>query len=182
LPTAGNGRGGLVTVTARTAIAVAAPSAATTATATATAAITATAATAAETTTTTAAAATAAEAAATTAAAEAALTRGALLARTRDVHGERTPAEVLAVEHFNGTLGFLGRRELDEGESAGTTGELVEHQVHVEDDTGARKVILNVTLHRLVGEIAHKQTVLIFHNNYDRFKHRVGICPRQNSD
>jgi hypothetical protein len=181
LPAAGNGRGGLVTVTARTAIAVAAPSAATTATATATAAITATAATAAETTPT-AAAATAAEAAATTAAAEAALTRGALLARTRDVHGERTPAEVLAVEHFNGALSFLGRRELDEGESAGTTGELVEHQVHVEDDTGARKVILNVTLHRLVGEIAHKQTVLIFHNNYDRFKHRVGICPRQNSD
>ncbi len=170
--------GRLVTVTARTAIAVAAPSAATTATATA--AITATAATAAETTT--AAAATAAEAATTTAAAEATLTRGALLAGTSDVHGERTPAEVLAVEHFNGALGFLGRRELDEGESAGTTGELVEHQVHVEDDAGARKVILNVTLHRLVGKIAHEQTVLIFHNNYDRFKHRVGICPRQNSD
>ena len=86
------------------------------------------------------------------------------------------------MEHVHGPLRLLGGGELNEGKAAGAARELVEHEVHVEDDTRASEVILDVPFHRLVGEIAHEQTVLIFHNDYDRFKHRVGICPGQNSD
>jgi hypothetical protein len=178
-PGRGKHREFLVTVATRASVAVPAPAAAAAATTTTTTtAITATTAAAAEATTPPAAAAEAATTTATTATtAEAALARCTFLAGTGDVHGERTSAEVLAMEHFHGPLRLLGGGELDEGEAAGAARELVEHEVHVEDDTRASEVILDVPFHRLVGEIAHEQTVLIFHNDCDRFKHRVGICP-----
>ena len=175
-PGRGKHREFLVAVATRASVAVPAPAAAA-ATTTTTTAITATTAAAAEATATTTSAAATAEAAATATTAEATLSRGTLLAGTGNVHGERAPTEVLAMEHFHGPLCLLGGGELDECEAAGAARELVEHEVHVEDDTRASEVILDVPFHRLVGEIAHEQTVLIFHNDCDRFKHRVGICP-----
>ena len=75
------------------------------------------------------AAPTTASATATTAAITAAFPLGAgstLLARTGDVHRQRTPFQFMAVEFFHAFLGLFATSHGDEGEAAGTTGELVE--------------------------------------------------------
>jgi hypothetical protein len=112
----------------------------------------------------TVAAATSATSATTEATATAAFTGGALFTRTRDVDGERPATEVLTVEHFDGALGLLSGGELDKREATGAAGELVEHQVDVQDDPGSGEVVLDVSLHRLVGQIAHEETILVVHN------------------
>lgn len=134
--------------------AAAAPSAAATTTTAETAATATAAATESTTTTTTAA----------TTETTATFTRGAIFAGAGDVHCQGASPEVLPVKHVHGALGFFGRGKLDEGEPAGTAGELVEHEVDVQDNTGSGEVVLDVSLHRLVGQIAHEETILVVHN------------------
>jgi hypothetical protein len=138
------------TAAATTAAATAAVSA--TAAATATAAVPATA----------AATAAATEATATT------TTGGALFTRTGNVDGQRTTTQILAVEHFHCAIGLIRSRELDEGETTGLSSHAVEHQVDIGDHTGRRKVILEVTFLRLVGQVSHKQTGIVIHTTFGR--------------
>ena len=176
---------GSVTIATAT---VAAPTAAAAATTTVAAATTTTAVTAPTTTTTTTAAAaattvaaTAAAAAATTTVATAATTTatttetaattttgGALFTRTGNVDSQRTTTKIFAVEQFHSTIGFVRRRELDEGKSAGLSSHAIKHQVDISDHTGRRKVILEVTFLRLVGQVSHKQTGIVIHTTFGR--------------
>jgi len=91
-------------------------------------------------------------------------TGSALFPWAGDVDREGAPADVLTVEHFDGALGFLRGRELDEGEAAGAARELVEHELDAQDGSSSSEVVLQVTLHRLVGQIAYKETILVVHN------------------
>ena len=157
------------TVAAAAATTVAAP-ATTTAAAAATAATAATtvAAAAAAATTTTVAATTTTTAAATTVAAATTTTGGALFTRTSNVDGQRTTTQIFAVEHFHSAIGFVCRRELDEGETTRLSSHAIEHQVDISDHTGRRKVILEVTFLRLVGQVSHKQTGIVIHMTFGR--------------
>ena len=147
---------------------VAAP--ATTAAAAATAATTtvAAAAAAAATTTVAATATTTTTAAAATVAAAATTTGGALFTGTSNVDGQRTTTQIFAVEHFHSAIGFVCRRELDEGETTRLSSHAIEHQVDISDHTGRRKVILEVTFLRLVGQVSHKQTGIVIHMTFGR--------------
>ena len=145
---------------AAAAAAITAPAAA----ATTAAATTTVAATAAAATTTTVAAATTA----TTTEAAAAAASGTLFTGTGDVHGQGTAAQILAVEHFHSAIGLVRSRELDERETAGLSGHAIEHQVDIGDHTGRRKVILEVTFLRLVGQVSHKQTGIVIHTTFGR--------------
>ena len=176
--------GGSVTIATAAIAAPAAATAAATATVAAAAATTTVAAPATTTTTAAAAAATtvaAAAAAATTtvaaattttaAATEAAATTttgGALFTRTSNVDGQRTTTQIFAVEHFHSAIGFVCRRELDEGETTRLSSHAIEHQVDISDHTGRRKVILEVTFLRLVGQVSHKQTGIVIHMTFGR--------------
>ena len=178
--------GGSVTIATATIAAPAAATAAATATVAAAAATTTvaapattTAAAAATTTTTVAAAAAAAAtttvaatttttAAATTVAAAATTTGGALFTGTSNVDGQRTTTQIFAVEHFHSAIGFVCRRELDEGETTRLSSHAIEHQVDISDHTGRRKVILEVTFLRLVGQVSHKQTGIVIHMTFGR--------------
>jgi hypothetical protein len=146
---------------------VAAP-ATTTAAAAAAAATTTVAAAAAAAATTTVAATTTTTAAATTVAAAATTTGGALFTGTGNVDGQRTTTQIFAVEHFHSTIGFVCRRELDEGETTRLSSHAIEHQVDISDHTGRRKVILEVTFLRLVGQVSHKQTGIVIHMTFGR--------------
>ena len=143
-----------VAAPATTAAAAAAATAATTVAAAAAAAATTSVATA-------AAATTATEAAATT-------TGGALFTGTGNIDGQRTTTQIFAVKEFHSTIGFVRRRELDEGESAGLSSHAIEHQVDIGNHTGRRKVILEVTFLRLVGQVSHKQTGIVIHMTFGR--------------
>jgi hypothetical protein len=127
---------------------------------------------------TTPAAATPAESTATTAT----FTGRTVLAGPGDVHGQGASPEVLALEHFHGALGFLRGREFDEGKSAGPTRELVEHEVDVQHYPSGREVVLDVALHRLVGQVAHEETILIFHNTNAASNTAWDPAPGQDSD
>jgi hypothetical protein len=144
---------------------VAAPA---TTTAAAAAATTTVAAAAAAAATTTVAATTTTTAAATTVAAAATTTGGALFTGTGNVDGQRTTTQIFAVEHFHSTIGFVCRRELDEGETTRLSSHAIEHQVDISDHTGRRKVILEVTFLRLVGQVSHKQTGIVIHMTFGR--------------
>src|SRR3989440_9761701 len=93
----------------------------------------------------------------------AARTRRALFARTRDVDGQLTALEFLAVKHFHRFVGFLRRGVLDEGKAARFAGKFVEHQVHRSDDACLGEVLLQVVFHRLVGEIAYEESGFVVH-------------------
>jgi hypothetical protein len=135
----------------------------------ATAATTTVAAAAAAAATTVAAATTAATtAAAATVAAAATTTGGALFTGTSNVDGQRTTTQIFAVEHFHSAIGFVCRRELDEGETTRLSSHAIEHQVDISDHTGRRKVILEVTFLRLVGQVSHKQTGIVIHMTFGR--------------
>jgi cell wall-associated NlpC family hydrolase len=161
---------------AATAAAATVAAAAATTTVAAPAATTATAAAAATTTVAAAAAAAAATTvattttttAATTEAAAATTTGGALFTGTGNVDGQRTTTQIFAVEHFHSTIGFVCRRELDEGETTRLSSHAIEHQVDISDHTGRRKVILEVTFLRLVGQVSHKQTGIVIHMTFGR--------------
>ena len=181
--------GGSVTIATATIAAPAAATAAATATVAAAAATTTvaapattTAAAAAAAATTVAAAAAAAAAttvaatttttpttpAAATVAAAATTTGGALFTGTSNVDGQRTTTQIFAVEHFHSAIGFVCRRELDEGETTRLSSHAIEHQVDISDHTGRRKVILEVTFLRLVGQVSHKQTGIVIHMTFGR--------------
>ncbi len=100
----------------------------------------------------------------TTTTTEAAFTGRTLFPGAGDVDGERPAAEFLAMEQVHSSLGFFGRGELDKGKTAGAARELVEHEVDVQNDSGSGEVVLQVILHRLVGQIAHEETILVVHN------------------
>jgi hypothetical protein len=158
--------------TATAAVAAAAATTTVAAPATTTAAAAAAAATttvaAAAAATTTVAATTTTTAAATTVAAAATTTGGALFTGTGNVDGQRTTTQIFAVEHFHSTIGFVCRRELDEGETTRLSSHAIEHQVDISDHTGRRKVILEVTFLRLVGQVSHKQTGIVIHMTFGR--------------
>jgi hypothetical protein len=160
---------------AATAAAATVAAAAATTTVAAPAATTATAAAAATTTVAAAAAAAATTVATTTTtttaateAAAATTTGGALFTGTGNVDGQRTTTQIFAVEHFHSTIGFVCRRELDEGETTRLSSHAIEHQVDISDHTGRRKVILEVTFLRLVGQVSHKQTGIVIHMTFGR--------------
>jgi hypothetical protein len=152
------------TVAAAAATTTVAAPAATTATAAATTTVAAAAAAAAATTVAT----TTTTTAATTEAAAATTTGGALFTGTGNVDGQRTTTQIFAVEHFHSTIGFVCRRELDEGETTRLSSHAIEHQVDISDHTGRRKVILEVTFLRLVGQVSHKQTGIVIHMTFGR--------------
>ena len=103
-----------------------------------------------------------------TEAAAATTTGGALFTGTGNVDGQRTTTQIFAVEHFHSTIGFVCRRELDEGETTRLSSHAIEHQVDISDHTGRRKVILEVTFLRLVGQVSHKQTGIVIHMTFGR--------------
>jgi hypothetical protein len=152
------------TVAAAAATTTVAAPAATTAAAAATTTVAAAAAAAAATTVAT----TTTTTAATTEAAAATTTGGALFTGTGNVDGQRTTTQIFAVEHFHSTIGFVCRRELDEGETTRLSSHAIEHQVDISDHTGRRKVILEVTFLRLVGQVSHKQTGIVIHMTFGR--------------
>ncbi|MEN9602946.1 MAG: hypothetical protein RIS56_2552 [Verrucomicrobiota bacterium] len=154
------------TVAAAAATTTVAAPATTTATAAAAATTTVAAAAAAAAATTTVATTT--TTAATTEAAAATTTGGALFTGTGNVDGQRTTTQIFAVEHFHSTIGFVCRRELDEGETTRLSSHAIEHQVDISDHTGRRKVILEVTFLRLVGQVSHKQTGIVIHMTFGR--------------
>ena len=147
---------------------VAAPATTAAAAAAAATAATTVAAAAAAAATTTEAATTTTTAAATTVAAAATTTGGALFTGTSNVDGQRTTTQIFAVEHFHSAIGFVCRRELDEGETTRLSSHAIEHQVDISDHTGRRKVILEVTFLRLVGQVSHKQTGIVIHMTFGR--------------
>jgi 3-oxoacyl-ACP reductase-like protein len=131
--------------TASATVTTAAASASTTTAAVATA-ITATAAT-----TTTTAAAEAATAAATTTTAT-----GALL---RDVNAQRASFEILLVQLVERLLGALGRRHLDEAETARLASHPVEHQLDLFDFTARGELLLDQVFSGVEGQVADVQTI-----------------------
>jgi hypothetical protein len=155
------------------ATAITAPAAAAAATVAAAAAITApaaataTAAAAAAATTTVAAAITTVSAATTATATEAAAatTAGrAFFTGTSDVHRQGAATEVLAVEKIHSLLRLVGRAEFNESKPAGFARELVEHEVDTGHHSSSAEMILDVALHGLVRQIAHKEPRIIVHN------------------
>jgi hypothetical protein len=110
------------------------------------------AATAATAATTTAAAAEAATAAATTTTA----TAGTLL---RDVDAQRAPFEILLVQLVERLLGALGRRHLDEAETARLAGHPVEHQLDLFDFTARGELLLDQVFSGVEGQVADVQTI-----------------------
>jgi hypothetical protein len=106
--------------------------------------------------------------AATTEAAAATTTGGALFTGTGNVDGQRTTTQIFAVEQFHSTIGFVRRRELDEGKTTGLSSHAIEHQVDISNHTGRRKVILEVTFLRLVGQVSHEQTGIVIHTTFGR--------------
>ena len=147
---------------------VAAPATTTTPTTTTTTTATVAAAAAAAAAAATTVAATTTTAAAATVAAAATTTGGALFTGTGNVDGQRTTTQIFAVEHFHSAIGFVCRRELDEGETTRLSSHAIEHQVDISDHTGRRKVILEVTFLRLVGQVSHKQTGIVIHMTFGR--------------
>jgi hypothetical protein len=129
--------------TASATVTTAAASASTTTAAVATA-ITATAAT-------TTAAAEAATAAATTTAAA-----GTLL---RDVDAQRATFEILLVQLVERLLGALGRRHLDEAETARLASHPVEHQLDLFDFTARGELLLDQVFSGVEGQVADVQTI-----------------------
>jgi hypothetical protein len=77
--------------------------------------------------------------------------------RAGDVDRQRAALKFLVVEELDGLVRFVGAAHLNEGETAGLAGELVNHDVDRGDNTSGGKVILQIVFHRLVGEIAHKE-------------------------
>ena len=109
----------------------------------------------------------------------------AFFARAGDVDGQGAATQFLAVQHFDGVLGFFGGTELDEGETAGTARELVEHQVDIDHHAGGAEVVLEVAFEGLERQIAHEQPAIVIHTATelcDRSKGRVGTCHRQIAD
>jgi len=96
-----------------------------------------------------------------TTAATATLTRRAVFARTRDVNRQRAALEFLVMEHFHRFVGFVAAGHFDEGEPAGFSRELIEHDVHRRDNAGLGKIILQVVVHGLVGKVAYEEARLI---------------------
>ncbi len=138
----------LLTIVTAVATAITAEAAATTTIATVT---TTAAATAAEAT----AAATAAEAATTTTAETTTAARRTLLARTRDVHGQRTIFQLVAVEFLNGLLRLVGAAHRDECKTAGAAGELVEDDFDDADSADLAEQGFKILRGAGEGEIPH---------------------------
>lgn len=86
------------------------------------------------------------------------------------------------MEHVDGSLGFFCGCEFDERKTAGAAGELVEQQVDIQDCARGGEVILKICFHRLVGQIAHKKTVLVVHNMKAASNTAAGALPGQTSD
>ena len=118
---------------------------------TATAAIAATAAAASTTESTAAATATAAIATAT--ATESAGPRRAFLTGPGDVYRQGAAFELITVEFLHGLLCFVWGAHGDEGETTGTTGELVEADFNYADGTGLAKQGLEVLCGASEGKI-----------------------------
>lgn len=112
------------------------------------------------------AATTAAAAAGTISSAESAAGRP-FLPGAGDVDGELAPTEVLAVKFLDRLLCLLGGAELDEGEAAGTARFAVEHDVDAGDHSGSAEVIFKFPIPDLVGEVAHEEPAIAFHNTAD---------------
>jgi len=125
------------------------------ATVTTAAASTATTAVAAAVTATATAAAATAEA--TTAAA--ATTTAATRALLRDVNAEGATLEILLVQLVERLLGALGRRHLDEAETARLAGHPVEHQLDLFDFTARGELLLDQVFSGVEGQVADVQTI-----------------------
>lgn len=84
-----------------------------------------------------------------------------------DVDGELASAEILAVKLFDGLLRLLGCAELDERKTAGAAGLAIQHDVDAGDHPGGAEVILKFPIPDLIGEVAHEQPAIAFHNTAD---------------
>ncbi len=82
---------------------------------------------------------------------------GTIFTRTGNVDGQRTALEFLAVEHFNGLVGFISTAHFDKGKAARLARELVHHDVHRANDTSLGEEILKVSVYGLVGEISYEE-------------------------
>lgn len=105
-------------------------------------------------------------------------TRRPLFARTRHIDRQDPALELFLVEHFHCLLSFLGGAELDKRKPAGTPGEFVQYDVDGTDHAGCRKIILQIVIHRLIREIANKQSRFV-HNPSQTPKNRWEILPWQ---
>ena len=76
----------------------------------------------------------------------------------RDIHGQRTAFQILAMKHFNGSIGLLVGGHLDKRKPSGLARELVQHQVYRHNDTRLRKILLQVVFQGLIRKVADKKS------------------------
>ena len=93
----------------------------------------------------------------TTAAAErsARAATGAIFARTRFIHRERTTLHRFAVHEADSFLRFFRTRHRDEGESAGFAREFILHQSGFRDCSRFREKVLEIDLRGVEGKISY---------------------------
>ncbi len=97
----------------------------------------------------------------TTATPEAATATGrTLFPRTGDVHGQGATLNLVPVEFLDALLGLLTVRHRDEGETAGTAGELVEDDLNDTDGANLAKQGLEVLGGAGEGKIPHVELVV----------------------
>lgn len=91
-----------------------------------------------------------------------------------DVDRERTSSQFLAVEQVHCILSLLRTAHLDKCKSAGTSRELVEHQVDAHDCTCLAEVALEIALKCLKRQVAHEKPAVVFHSCYRALRRPTG--------
>ena len=81
-----------------------------------------------------------------------------------NIDRQRTTAEVLAIKHIHRPLSFFGGAEFYKCKAPGTPGDPIHHQIYVGDDSGGAEKVLEITILRLKGQIAHIEPRLGVHN------------------
>jgi hypothetical protein len=77
----------------------------------------------------------------------------------RDVNAQRASFEILLVQLVERLLGALGRRHLDEAETARLASHPVEHQLDLFDFTARGELLLDQVFSGVEGQVADVQTI-----------------------
>lgn len=84
--------------------------------------------------------------------------RGSVFSGPGDIDSQGPALEFFAMEHFDGFRGLLRCGHFDERKSSRFSCKFVEHHVHRPDDARLGEVILQVTRHRLIREVANEKS------------------------
>jgi hypothetical protein len=85
----------------------------------------------------------------------------ALFAWFCDIHSQCSALKVFIVELFDRLVRFFSRREFDKRETSRFACHLVKHHVHGRDSSSLRKIILEIGISGLVGQVADEKSVLV---------------------